>query len=312
MRFGKPWRQWRRVDLTDRQRVGLALVTFGLFALVAWLDSPASGLALRPSTPLRTAEIFSAIVAGIEIIAGWVATAAEVTAAYVWVALQWLGNATGVFLKSTGAMFAKVWDAAKIVWTDALKPALVWIDDHLKRLYSWLQQTFKPVFDFLTEVKRRLAAFYDTFVRPVVDTIEFVRQLNRVLLAFHIDLLKGIDSALQQIETRIEEPILWINAKLNEIWNALELVVTLDGFFQRLTLIRSMSRYAPQWMRIATNRRTKPLTGDQSYAIERANENPDIPAIVADFQAYYAGGDVNIGEVVDQATDRAREYYNSA
>lgn len=238
----------------QRSRVGLSLGVWAALALIWWLDSPASPLALHGAPETRQAGVVAAIVTVIEIFAGWVATAAEITAAYVWVALQWLGGNVATMLRNTGSMFAKVWDAGKIVWSDALKPALLWVDDKLTRFYSWLQGTFKPVFDFLREIRTRLMAFYDTFVRPVIDTIEFIRQINRVLLAFHINLLQQLDTVLQQIETRIEEPIQWINEKLNEVWGALELVVTADGFFQRLTLIRSMSRYAPNWMNGFWNR----------------------------------------------------------
>lgn len=302
----------RVVPLTRRQRLAVLVVVSLGTLLLAWLDSAASPLALHVARPVRGLEIFSAIWTGIEILAGWVATAAEVTASYVWIALQWLGSAVATFLKSTGAMFAKVWDGMKIVWSDVLKPALVWVDDHLKRVYAWLKDTFKPVFDFLREVRCRLNEFYATFVRPVVDTIEFVRQVNRVLLAFHITLLQGLDRTLQQIEQRVEEPFIWLNQQINKIWNALELVVTADGLFQRLTLIRSMGKYAPQWMRMAVNRRTKPLTGDQSYAIVRANETQTVPQITEDIRTYLGGGDVNIGEVIDQATERSRAYYGAA
>lgn len=250
----------RVVRLTPRQRFALQLLVAVVALLLLWLDSPASPFGLRLPLALRYANVVGAIVTGIQILAGWVATAAEVTATYVWIALQWLGSATGTLLKNTGAMFAKVWDGVKIVWSDVLKPALVWVDDHLKRLYAWMKDTFKPVFDFLRKVRCRLHDFYSTFVRPVVDTIEFVRQINRVLLAFHITFLQNLDKTLQQIEQRIEEPFLWLEKKINEIWNVLELVVTLDGFFQKLTLIRSMNRYAPSWIRSFYNAQ-RPASG---------------------------------------------------
>jgi hypothetical protein len=72
-----------------------------------------------------------------------------------------------------------------------------------------------------------------------------------------------------------------------------------------------MGRYAPQWMRMAVNNRTKPLSGDQAYAITRANETQTVPEITGDIRTYLTGGDVNIGEVIDQATARARDYYAS-
>lgn len=311
MAADRPRRPWRVVALTDVERFLLASATAALVALVVWLDSPASPFALRPSTPLRTVEVFSIIVTGIEILAGWVAAAAEVTAAYVWVALQWLGSVTSTFLKSTGAMFAKVWDAAKIVWTDALRPALVWIDDHLKRLYAWLQDTFRPVFDFLREVRCRLMDFYSTFVRPVVDTIEWIRQINRVLLAFHIDVLQSLDKYLQQLEQRIEEPFLWINEQINKIWNALELVVTFDGFFQRLTLIGSMVRYAPDWMKASTNLRSAPVSDDGAEAAMRAAAVQTQPDLLDEIAAYADGADNDVGAVIEAALATLPEYVDS-
>lgn len=281
----------RVVPLSRGQRfalyVGVGLGTL----LLLWLDSPASPFSLHVRRELIAASVFQAIWTGIEILAGWVATAAEVTATYVWIALQWLGAAVGTFLKSTGAMFAKVWDGMKIVWSDVLKPALVWIDDHLKRLYTWLKDTFKPVFDFLREVRCRLHDFYTTFVRPVVDTIEFVRQINRVLLAFHVDLLQSLDKVLQQLEQRIEEPFLWVEKKLNEIWNTLELVVTLDGFFQRLTLLRSMQRYAPRWINHFWARQFDPtLRRGTDYDREREYPQHEVLEDVNALTDYFTDG----------------------
>jgi hypothetical protein len=85
---------------------------------------------------------------------------------------------------------------------------------------------------------------------------------------------------LTQLEQRIEEPFLWIYAKLNEIWNVLDRVMTLDGFFQRLTLLRSMSRYAPAWINGFWNRQIDPtlLSGDdysrtRDYPADAAHAN---------------------------------------
>ena len=238
----------RRAELPRRERLAF---TFGAIAvaLLTWLlDSALSPIALRGAPELRTAAAFGFILTALEVFSSWVAAAAEVTAAYVWIALQWLAATTASFLVSTGAMFARVWDGLKIVWSDVLKPALVWIDSNLKRLQAWLKDTFQPVFDFLKEVRCRLESFYKTFVRPVTDTIDFIRQVNRVLLVFHIDVLQKLDRVLQQVEQRIDEPFIWLEQKLNEITNWVNRIVTADGLFQRITLLKSLAGYAPSWI----------------------------------------------------------------
>lgn len=239
-------------------RLWRALTVTAILAVIAWLDSPASPFALRLARPVAHASVFALIWSGIQALAGLLAAGAEITVSYVAAAVSWLAGRVATILTSTGSMFAKVWDGMRIVWSDALKPAIQWVDAQLKRLQAWLHETFKPVFDFLQQVRDRLLDFYKTFVRPVIDTIEYIRAINRVLLAFHITILQDFDKFLQELEARIEEPFLWINQQLNKVWNTLDLVVTANGFFQRLTLIRSMSRYAPNWMNGFWNRQIEP------------------------------------------------------
>lgn len=300
-------RAWRRTPPPFR-----SLAVWALVALAVWLDRPLVA-------GVQHAAIFGAIISVFKIIfdvvgsaAGAIAASLEGVVAWLVSAFAWLSHVVVSLLTSTGALFSRVWEGMRVVWNDVLKPALTWIDTQLRRLQAWLKDTFKPVFDFLKRVRDELQLIYRRFVQPIIDTIEFLRALNRVLLQFHIHVLQGLDRVLQQIETRIEEPILWLNAKLNEIWKALDLVVTADGLFQRLTLLRSMNRYVPNWLRIATAARSSPLTGPQQYAIERANQTPTVAAATADLQVYYQGGAADVGPTLDLATDNARAYYEAA
>lgn len=257
-----PWTRARR-------RV-VGVVALAVLALIAWLDSDRSGLALRPGLPLHTAAVFSVIWTGISFIAAALAAAADVAVAYLVAAVSWLAGALATFLAAAGSIFAKIWDGLKIVWSDVLKPTLIWVDDKLKSAYAWMKSTFKPVFDFVNDVRRRLNDFYNTFVKPVTDTIDFIRAINRALLTFHITWLQDLDSLLVQLEAKIREPFLWINQQLNKILNVLDLVVTANGFFQQVTLIRSMSRYAPAWVNGLWNRQLPPEGFNQDpYGLTR-------------------------------------------
>jgi hypothetical protein len=254
-----------QVDRPRRRVLGplASLGVWALLALIAWLDSDGCALALRPGLELHTAHVFALIVAGIQALAGYLATAAEVTATYLAAAVSWLAGRVTDILKSTGAMFAKVWDASKIVWSDVLKPALKWLDTQLVKLHTWLKTTFQPVFEWLKRVRTYLQDVYKRFVRPVIDTIEFIRALNRVLLSFHITVLQQVDLALQKLEQRIEEPFLWIYKELTAIWGWVDRIVDLDGVLQRVALIKSMAKYWPDWSHIFVNARKRPVSDDE-------------------------------------------------
>jgi hypothetical protein len=292
----------------DRRRAYLAAI---LFTAAALLDRDGCWLQLTPHAPVVSAHVFLAIWTGIKLLADILGTAAAATVTYLAQALAYLATRVGVFLRSTGAMFAKVWDASKIVWKDVLKPALLWIDDHLKRLHDWLQRTFKPVFQFLKHVRERLLKFYKDFVRPVLDTIDFIRAVNRVLLTFHITLLKQLDKVLQQIEQRIEEPFLWIYQQLTRVWNLLDTIVRFDGLFQKVTLIKSMSRYAPSWLRIAVNARMKPLSDEDKFKRVRAVETQPPQDVVNQLTAYMGGATNDTGDVIDAAVQRGVAFWDS-
>jgi hypothetical protein len=305
MRAGR--RSWTRIGAA----VGRSLVVWAILGLIAWLDRHTGALA-------RHADVFSAIWAAIQVVGNIlgdagaaIAATLEGVVAYLATAVAWLAGRVASILVSTGAVFAKVWDAIRVVWSDVLKPALVWIDEQLTRVAAWLKSTLKPVFDFLARVRDELQAIYKRFVQPIIDTIEFLRQLNRVLLAFHIHLLQQLDTVLQQIETRIEEPILWLNAQLSKIFNSLDLVLTLDGVLQRLTLIKSMSRYAPSWLRIAVAARSKPLSGDQAYKLQAHMKPQDTETMIAQLGDYWGGASNDTGAVIDAAADRLTKFWDA-
>lgn len=235
----------RRTWNADRRRAALVVSLFVAAAALDWLAGARSPARVVPH---HHAAVFSFIVAGIQLLAGWLATAAEITVTYLATALSWLAARVGHFLSSTGAVFARVWDGIKIVWSDVLKPALEWVDRTVKNVYNWLRKTFEPVFKFLDEVRDRIQKFYDRFVKPVTDTIDFIRQLNSLLKAFHIDVLDQIDQVLEQVRRYIDEPFRFVYAQLSRVQNVIDRVVTGDGFFQRYMLVASLRKHAPLWM----------------------------------------------------------------
>lgn len=234
-----------RATSADRRR---AVLVVALFVAAAALDWFAGARSPARVVPIHGASVFAFIVAGIQAIAGWLATAAVVTVEYLAAALSWLAARVANFVASSGAVFARVWDGIKIVWADVLKPALVWIDKTVKNVYDWMRKTFAPVFKFLNDVRDRIQKFYDRFVKPVTDTIDFIRQLNALLRTFHIEVLNDLDEILGEVRRYIDAPFKFVYAQLSRIQNVIDRVVTFDGFFQRYMLVASLRKHAPLWM----------------------------------------------------------------
>jgi hypothetical protein len=239
-----------QLDPRHRRVLGplASLSVWCVLAALAWLDSDGCAWSLHPGIALHTASVFAFIWSGIQALAGILSSAAEVTIAYLASAVSYLAAHVAMILHSTGAMFAKVWEGVKIVWSDVLRPALQWLDRQLQKFHAWLKSTLTPVFNWLTRVRDYLQDVYKRFVRPIIDTLDFLRALNRALLLFHVTLLQQLDAVLQKVEQRIEEPFLWVYQELTGLWSWIDRVIDIDGYYQRFTLARSMQRYAPDWI----------------------------------------------------------------
>lgn len=254
----------------DRRRAWLVLAVLAIAAALDLVDAAAGA---APRAPYTGAAVFAVIWIGLQFVATWLGTVAEITVTYLGTVVAWLVGRVANILISTGAVFARIWDAMRIVWSDVLRPALVWIDGTIRRLHTWLVDTFRPVFDWLKEIRERLLGLYKTFVRPVLDTIDFIRALNQVLLQFHITFLQGLDELLTKLQQRIEEPIFFLFRQLSLVQNLLDRVVGLDGFFQRYALVASLRKYLPDWVHYFWSDQIAPPRGRDGSA-DRTRDYP--------------------------------------
>lgn len=284
------------------------LACWAACALLVWLDRAGGPLALRHTAPISEAAVFGFIVQGIALIGGWLGTAAAAVASYLAAVVQWLAIHLAIFIQATGAVFAKAWDALKIVYSDVLKPAVQWFDTNIKRLYGWLRDTFRPVFDFLNRVRGELLDAYKHFVRPVLDIIDYTRAGLRILGDLGVDWARALDARLGQYESLISENFRRILSYVNEAIDVLNSIVTVDRLFQRLPFLRTLMRDTRFVWRVMVNARARPTTGDDTYWVERATVIRTVPEVTADMQAFLDGNESAIGPVVEMFTDRWSEY----
>lgn len=183
-----------------------------------------------------------------------------------------------------------LWGFFKNVYDDVLKPAwqkfwtfIQWAKDSLVRL-------FKPILSFLKELRDTILKFYTKWVKPILDTIELARKVLKVLETLHVEWAKKLDVELAELERRIFEPFRIVLQKVNEIINVVNRVMTADGLFQRLALVKSLVRDARfignLWMRNFH----RDLTADEQDWLTRAPAQRSIPDAVSNMRAYVLSG----------------------
>jgi hypothetical protein len=138
-----------------------------------------------------------------------------------------LASALGVVRRFLSKVFTKLYDM---------------LANLVQRVARILDKIFGPIIDFLDKVKKHLKKFYDKVLKPIIDTIEAVRAVLRLLSFFNIEWAKKLDAKLQQLEEYVLFPYEWLTQRLNEAFNIINRIVTLDGLLQRVTLLQSLLR----------------------------------------------------------------------
>jgi hypothetical protein len=248
------------------------------------------------------------------LIAGWIwdgltaAAAATVAALSATVSFLWgfaMATYDGLIVvgKELLAGLGKAWDFFQLTYDDVLKPAWDKFYSMFDRVRTWLNDTFGPVIQFLQTVRTQILAFYKTWIKPVLDTIDAARSVLKVLEALHVAWAQKLDNALGDLEARINAPFLFVIGKLNELLNFVNRVMTADGLIQRIAHLRTLARDIDATWSMLLQAKTRPLSGDDQYGITRSSETATPKTVVDDTIAMFEGGDSEgVKPLVEQAS----------
>ena len=196
------------------------------------------------------------------------------------VSVQWLQyavTALWAFARSTYAGvlglgkdvlrgFNKAWGFVKGLYTDLLRPA--WLK--FWKLVDWaktsLERLFRPVINLLLAIRKHILDFYAHYVRPILDAIDSARRILRILGSLGLDWAKRLDAELGKIQDAIDRPFRILLREVNRIIGIIDSIVTANGLFQRLALIRSIERDMAYINRSMWRRSTRPLTPEEEAA----------------------------------------------
>jgi len=205
------------------------------------------------------------------------------------------------------AGFRKAWDFLKITYEHVLKPAWEKFWRWFDKLRKWLDDTFGPLLQHLRDLRDALLKFWKDYVRPWLDLIDVTRRALRVLNSLGLKWAGALDAKLGEIEEAIERPFRALLAKINEVIDIVNRVITLDGLLQRVALIRSLARdYNFAWRAIANPYR-KPIP-DQDRALPDIPVIDGLPEVVPGIRVYLQTGKGPDAAIIRDEVRRFRAY----
>lgn len=194
----------------------------------------------------------------------------------------------------------KAWKFFELTYEKVLKPAWTKFWRWFDKFRSWLDQTFGPVIEWLRELRDNLLGFWKTYVRPWLDLIDATRRVLRVLSSLGLSWARELDRKLAELSERIERPFRVLLAKVNEVINLVNRVVTLDGLIQRVALIRSMERDVRFFHRALVNWRIAPLGADDWRHVKGALDRRTPAEVTAEFSGMVARGEGPLAPVASE------------
>jgi hypothetical protein len=266
----------RRRILSPARRLSLAysIAIWGAIALLAWLD------AYHNPIQVETRQAFiGVVIAGIGAVFTWLADKAVTVAVTLAQAAVMIGTAIAHFARLVAGVFVRSWSFLGNLWTDVLRPFVGWAWQQVERLAAWLKDTLGPVLKFLDKVRTEIDRIYQRWLRPIFDTIEITRRILQLLAFLRIQWARELDAKLADLEARLLAPVRDLYRLVNLASEWVNRVITLDGLFQRLTLIRSMIRDAGLVFATQHNARIGGLTEEEIRRI-RTGGDAAAPAAV--------------------------------
>jgi len=178
------------------------------------------------------------------------------------------------------------------------------LKDLITKIWSLLKQLAQ---DFVTLVKQALPAImkairtirqvlsdiYANYLRPILRWIQIARQYLAILRLFHVKFAAQLDGYLQQLQTRIIGPFLYVLRTINGLGNWINVILTAGAILQRPLFINTMYAYQQDWVNIWWQGQQSAPAGAGSLPTPAPAVPPTPAQVQGDLLTYYqtGGGD---------------------
>lgn len=184
-------------------------------------------------------------------------------------------------LKALGSAISKAWHALLNIKQSGIWSALKSIYENIKRRIDWIR---KYIIDPLKREQAQLQAIWNRFFLPIVKIFQDLERIIGIIGIFDKRLAQQLDQALWKLEIKITQPILAAIQRVNALTSYLESILTLGGYFDRITLLSSIWRDAGLIRAVLHN----PL--QVSYPTPTAVATPPLNVEVAPFKQFLTDG----------------------
>lgn len=206
-----------------------------------------------------------------------------------------VGRAFGDFARTIA-------NGAQMLWSNVLKPAIGAIQKFFQRIAQFIDKVTAPIKAILEKINRALDWVWTKIIAPILDVIEKVRLVFRLLAELGLEWAAAIDRILQQIETRIFDAFREIRSFVNTISSFIDLLFDPRGWIKSAPWLYTLFKWGGNVVAILTKLGLDPLTPARLEEHRAANQLQPLASTVARFR----DGTIRQSDGVQQAAARFR------
>ncbi len=141
---------------------------------------------------------------------------------------------TGVLANVLKGHFSIFTSAAR--WVAHAMSTLVkkWIPgliQEVRSLYTKLRNLAKPIIDAIHRIRQIQQLYFDTYIRPILNFIQHLRQALLILRLLHVKWATALDQRLADIENKLTARFMEVLRALNLVSNYLNYILDPFGLF---------------------------------------------------------------------------------
>lgn len=177
----------------------------------------------------------------------------------VWTGINFVIRTIG---ENAGRFFKWIVGALRDVYDGVIRPVIDAVVNGFKKVQQFLDRVFKPIREAFEWVNDALDWVWTKIIAPILDVIEKVRAVLRILAALGVPFAALLEKFLQVLETKIFETFREVRDFVNTIFNWFDILLDPRGWIRSTPFLMTIWQFGGNVVNLIAK-----LGGDPRHAL---------------------------------------------
>lgn len=198
---------------------------------------------------------------------------------------NFMGNVISRVGRALGDFARTIANGAQALWAHVVRPAIDAIRTFFTRIQQFLNKVTAPIRSILERINRALDWVWTKIIAPVLDVIEKVRLVLKLLAELGVEWAAKLDAFLLALETRIYDSFRTVREWVNTVSSFIDFLLDPRGWIRSVPWLYTLYRWGGNVVGILTALGLDVTTPARLELTRRENPRRPIGATVERFRS---------------------------